>query len=71
MRSIIFLQNVWWEISHLHMWVQNNYSPASDSTYYYVDGGGNEAKYIPSLQQSPRPDTVASTHGTDFHGRSM
>jgi hypothetical protein len=24
-------------------WVQNNYSPASDSTYYYFNGSGNEA----------------------------
>ena len=67
----IFLQNVWWEISHLHMWVQNNYSPASDSTYYYLNGDGNEAKYFPSLAQPPRPDIVASTHGTYIHGRSM
>ena len=36
------------------MWVQNNYSPASDSTYYYFDGGGNGAKYFPSLPQ-PAP----------------
>jgi len=26
----------------VHMWVQNNYSPASDSTYYYFNGRGNE-----------------------------
>lgn len=24
------------------MWVQNNYSPASDSTYYYFNGAVNE-----------------------------
>ena len=34
----IFLQNLWREISLLHMWVHNNYSPASDSTYYYLTG---------------------------------
>jgi hypothetical protein len=28
-----FLQSFCREISLLHMWVQNNYSPASDSTY--------------------------------------
>jgi len=28
------------------MWVQNNYSPASDSTYDYFAGGGNEAKCL-------------------------
>ena len=44
----IFLQNVWREISLLHMWVQNNYPPGSDSTYYYFNGGGNEAD-IPQL----------------------
>jgi uncharacterized protein YjbJ (UPF0337 family) len=48
-----FLQDFWREISLLHMWVQNNYSPASDSTYYYFNGGGNEAKYFPSLPQPP------------------
>jgi hypothetical protein len=32
-----FLQNFWREISLLHMWMQNNYSPASDSTYYYFN----------------------------------
>jgi hypothetical protein len=33
------------------MWVQNNYSPASDSTYYYFNGCGNEADIprIPGL----------------------
>ncbi len=29
----IFLQNIWRAISLLHMWVQNDHSPASDSTY--------------------------------------
>jgi hypothetical protein len=33
------------------MWVQNNHSPASDSTYYYFNVGGNEAKYFPRLPQ--------------------
>jgi hypothetical protein len=43
------------KISHLYMWVQNNYSPASDSTYYYFDEGGIEAKYFPSLPQPAPP----------------
>jgi hypothetical protein len=34
----IFLQNIWREISLLHMWVQNNYPPASDSTYSCCNG---------------------------------
>jgi hypothetical protein len=58
MRSISSSKMSGGKISHLHMWVQNNYSPASDSTYHYFDGGGNEAKYFPSL-----PQPVPSRYG--------
>jgi hypothetical protein len=35
-------------------WVQNNYSPASDSTYYYFNGCGNEADIprVPGLMNA-------------------
>jgi hypothetical protein len=63
MRSISSSKMSGGKISHLHKWVQNNYSPASDSTYDYFAGGGNEAKYFPSHRSRPRPDTVASMNG--------
>ena len=55
MRSISSSKMSGGKISHLYMWVQNNYSPTSDSTYYYFDEGGIEAKYFPSLPQPAPP----------------
>jgi hypothetical protein len=66
-----FLQNFWRGISLLHMWVQNNYSPASDSTYYYFNGAVMRLSTFRVCRSRPRPDTVASAHGTYVHGRSM
>jgi hypothetical protein len=54
MRSISSSKKSDGKISYLDMWGQNNYSPASDSTYYYFNGGGNEAEYFPILPQ-PAP----------------
>jgi hypothetical protein len=42
MRSISSSKTSGGEISLLHMWVQNNYSPASDSTYSCCNGCGKE-----------------------------
>jgi hypothetical protein len=67
----IFLQNVWREISLLHMWVQNNYSPASDSTYYYFNGVVIRLSIFRVYRSRSRLDTVASMHGTYVHRRSM
>ena len=55
----IFLQMSGGKISHLHMWVQNNYSPASDSTYYYFDGAVMRLSTFRVYRSRPRPDTVA------------
>jgi hypothetical protein len=65
----IFLQTSGGKISHLHTWVQNNYSPASDSTYYYLYGAVMRLSTFRVYRSRPRPDTVASMNGTYVHRR--
>jgi uncharacterized protein YjbJ (UPF0337 family) len=47
------------------MWGQNNYSPASDSTYYYFDGAVMRLSTFRVYRSRPRPDTVAAMNGTN------
>jgi len=70
MRSISSSKMSGGKFSHLRMWVQNSYSPASDSTYYYFDGGVMRLSTFRVYRSRPRPDTVASMNGTYVHRRS-
>ena len=69
MRSISSSKMSGGKISHLHMWVQNNYSPASDSTYYYFDGAVMRLSTFRVYRSRPRPDTVASMNGATESAR--
>src|ERR1700730_7525011 len=70
MRSISSSKTSGGKISHLHIWMQNNYSPPSDSTYYYLGGRVMRLSTFRVYRSRPRSDTVASMNGTYVHRRS-